>query len=295
MASYYTLGASLPDLLIDDAKIEYTTRAFVEELRERAPKSDRKQIDLVLLRGDNRVLLSLLKEEPIPEIHMPLAVGEEVLKLLITAIRSEGSDDPFGRVKVPAGIPDYMVRFVREYINEQIGDDVLFVEDYLSGLYHKYVSGKANTFLKSWFEINLNVNNILAALTAKKYALDYKKYLIGSNEIVRILNTGVWSDINTLDGGEIVAEIMKIGEESDPMHRERKIDAFKWRFLDELTFTDTFSINAMVAYLLKLQILERWIVLDKAMGKERFREIIMGLKKEGRDELASFVEKNKKK
>lgn len=295
MASYYTLGASLPDLLIDDAKIEYTTRAFVEELRERAPKSDRKQIDLVLLRGDNRVLVSLLKEEPIPEIHMPLAVGEEVLNLLITAIRSEGTDDPFGRVKVPAGIPDYMVRFVREYINEQIGDDVLFVEDYLSTLYHKYVSGKANTFLKSWFEINLNVNNILAALTAKKYDLDYKKYLIGSNEIVRILNSGVWSDINTLDGGEMVAEIMKIGEESDPMHRERKIDAFKWRFLDELTFTDTFSINAMVAYLLKLQILERWIVLDKAMGKERFREIIMGLKKEGRDELASFVEKNKKK
>lgn len=294
MANYYTLGASLPDLLIDDTKIDYTTAEFVEELKGQATPSDRKQIDLILLRGDNRVLVALLKERLVPALYMPLALGEAHLRALIEAVRSESLEDERDHLPIPDGTPEYMVTFVRDYLGEKYSKGVFFIEDKLAELYQDHVRCHANPFLKGWFEMNLNLNNILASLTAKKYELDPSKYLIGSNEIAQILKSGIWSDISDLKEGEMMNEIIKIGEEVEPMHRERRLDAFKWRALEEVTFADTFSINAMLAYLLRLQILERWVALDKEQGMARFREIIMGLKKEGRDELADFVQRTKK-
>lgn len=294
MANYYTLGASLPDLLIDDTKIDYSTAKFVEELKGQASSSDQKQIDLILLRGDNRVLVAILKDRSIPALYMPLALGEAHLRTLVEAVRSESLEDKQDHLPIPEGTPEYMVTFVREYLGEKYEKGVLFIEDKLAELYQEYVRSKANTFLKGWFEMNLNINNILASLTAKKYDLDPAKYLVGSNEIVEIIKSGIWSDISDLKEGEMMNEIIKIGEENEPMHRERRLDAFKWRMLEEVTFSDSFSINAMLAYLLKLQILERWVSLDKEQGMARFREIIMGLKKEGREELADFVQRTKK-
>ena len=294
MANYYTLGASLPDLLIDDTKIDYTTAEFVEELKGQASPSDQKQIDLILLRGDNRVLVAILRDLPMPTLYMPLALGEAHLRTLVEAVRSEDLEDKQDHLPVPKGTPQYMITFVREYLGGKYSKGVPFIEDKLAELYQEYVKSKANTFLKEWFEMNLNLNNILASLTARKYDLDPVDYLVGSNEITEIIKSGIWSDISDLKEGEMISEIVKIGEEVEPMQRERRLDAFKWRMLEEVTFSDTFSINAMLAYLLKLQILERWASLDKEQGMARFREIIMGLKKEGRDELADFVQRTKK-
>lgn len=296
MAHYYTLGASLPDLMIDDAKIDYTTRGFVEELKGQASKSDQKQIDLLLLRGDNKALIAILTDRPIPVQYMPTALGEAHLRTLVDAVRSESLEDKQDHLSIPEGSPRYMIDFVRGFVSGAYsGAEVLFVEDKLAELYFDHVLRAASSpFLRDWFEMNLNLNNILASLTAKKYGLDPSKYLIGSNEITEILKSGLWGDIAYLKEGEMISEIVRIGEETEPMQRERRLDAFKWRILEEVTFADTFSIHAMLAYLLKLQILERWVALDKEQGMARFREIIMGLKKEGREELANFVQRTKK-
>ena len=64
--------------------------------------------------------------------------------------------------------------------------------------------------------------------------------------------------------------------------KEKKIDAFKWAWLDERTFFDIFSIEAVFAYFCKLEMLERWEHLDVEEGKETFKQIIENLRGEAK-------------
>ena len=75
---------------------------------------------------------------------------------------------------------------------------------------------------------------------------------------------------------------MKIVDEEDPVQKERRIDAFKWVWLEEKTFFEPFSIEAVFAYLCKLEMLTRWERLDPVQGKARFEEIVENLRGEAK-------------
>ena len=77
---------------------------------------------------------------------------------------------------------------------------------------------------------------------------------------------------------DYVAELMKIVDCEDPVEKEKKIDAFKWLWLDECTFFEPFSIDAVFAYLCKLDMLARWECLDVEQGQKAFRQIIENLR-----------------
>jgi hypothetical protein len=73
---------------------------------------------------------------------------------------------------------------------------------------------------------------------------------------------------------------MKIADEEDPVKKERLLDALKWQWLEVETFADAFSVEAVFAYLCKLEILERWSHLDPEQGRETFEQIIRDLRSE---------------
>lgn len=62
------------------------------------------------------------------------------------------------------------------------------------------------------------------------------------------------------------------------MDRERKIDLLKWNWLDEESFFNYFTIERIFVFLLQLEMIERWISLDKEKGKELFKAMIQSLK-----------------
>ncbi len=136
-----------------------------------------------------------------------------------------------------------------------------------------------NSLISEWFELNLNIGNILAAIYAKKYGIDITKVIVGSNKIAKIIK----DNANIRDFGlsrelEYFDTIQRISEESDIYERERKADRFRWNWLEENTVFDYFNIEYIFAYLCKLQILERWVKLNAKEGERVFREIISNLK-----------------
>lgn len=291
MGSYYTLGASLPDLRVDDTKTEISTQEFVETLRGEAGKRDRELIDLILLQGDNRRLIALLKEKPLPVLYSPTAIGEEELRRYVESMKDPEEDEEVDT----SHIPGYMQRFVKQYLSGKWSSVPYFPEDILQGMYLEHVSKRADEFVNQWFQLHQYITNVLAAMTAKKFELDRKKYLVGDTELVEILRSGSWGELKHLDDSDIIQQIVKIGEEASLEHKERRIDELKWKILDNLTFADPFSIDAMIAYLLKLQILERWIVLDRERGKQRLQKLLDELKKQGKEELEDFLDHSQKK
>jgi hypothetical protein len=77
---------------------------------------------------------------------------------------------------------------------------------------------------------------------------------------------------------EIYEAIVRLFEEEEVYERERKIDKFRWDWLEENTVFDYFNIEYIFAYLCKLQILERWVKLNAEEGERIFRELIDSLK-----------------
>lgn len=300
MAEYYALGAGLPTLRPEIGKNPpLTPWEYVETLRGQLSRRDNQLLDLLLLSEDNRALVALLYDRPIPESQTPYVVGPDELHRLVSAaeggmVTSEmvGEELHFD----PKTYPSYLVDFMYEYRHDQEIDRPAehFYEDILDNYYFRYVMKRGDKFVRTWVSFDRSIRLALAAITIKRHDLDARRLIVGDSELVRLLRSGNWHDITFLEEGEVVQQVLQISEEQDLSVREHRIDQLKWDYLDSLTFADTFSIDTMLAYLLKLQMLSRWSSLDAEMGKSRFREIMDQLNHESRSDLEKFRAEAKK-
>jgi hypothetical protein len=154
-------------------------------------------------------------------------------------------------------------------------------ENLLTALYMDYGTEVKNTLVSQWFTLNLNIGNLLAAIYSRKYGLDVKQVVVSNNPIANTIR----ANANSRDFGleqelDYYDAILKISEETDIYERERKIDKFRWDWLEENTVFDYFNIEYLFAYLCKLQILERWVQLNAEEGERVFRELIANMKKD---------------
>ena len=162
-----------------------------------------------------------------------------------------------------------------------VSSDVL-VEDCLAGLYYEYAMRCTNDFVASWFEFNLNTNNVLVALAARKYKLPIASFIVGDTEICQALKTSNARDFGLTTELDYFDQLLKISETDDLVDREKRLDQLRWKWMEDKTFFDYFSIERLYVFLLQLEIIERWISLDKEKGNQMFREIIDSLKGEVR-------------
>lgn len=301
MSQYYTLGAQLPTLKQGEYHShQLTSSHFAKMLLEQATSGDKKLVQLALLRNDNRLLLQLLRgEEPSEGEDKEVVIGREKLQHLIDATHNsqelglytapELSEYGYPTIK-KSDYPQYLIDFVAFYLKSQREEvaQIYFYDDLLLIEYAKYIQEKGNSFLRYWLSVELDIVATFAALSAEKYGLDPKLYILGDREIHQALIANDWHTIAALPMGEVAIAMKQIAEEQNLAVREQKIDSYKWELLDEATFADTFSINAMLAYLLKLQLLERWEKLDKVQGEQHFRDIVASLNENFKEEMDTF-------
>ena len=84
---------------------------------------------------------------------------------------------------------------------------------------------------------------------------------MGHNEIAENIRTSNARDFGLAIPWNICPSYNAIAEETDLIVREKKIDLLKWKWLDDNTFFKTFDIESVFAYLLKLEMIERWVSL----------------------------------
>ena len=272
MTNYYCLVTGLPELSLEDGKLSYTVANFKTEIYPLLSKTDKKLVDLYYLKFDNRNLLSLLKDrETVVDASLGNYSADELLGLIASFFKEKKvSDKKF---------PTYFYEFTELYLNTPDEERVGF-EDKLYGFYYDYAIKCGNKFVSTWFELNLNVNNILAALTARKYKMEISKVPVGNNLIADALRTSNARDFGLADELEYFDQLVRINDTIDLVEREKKIDMLKWFWLEENTFFNYFSIEKIFVFLMKLEMIERWVSLDKEKGNELFRKLIDQLKNE---------------
>ena len=283
MSNYYALVAGLPNIAIDDSKLTYSIEDFRSEVCSTLTSKDRELIDLFFYKFDNKNLLAYLRNPESPldtRGTLTLSQMEEIVRSLKEG--ETGKDKHF---------PPYFAPFLEEYFGEE-KDGTISWEDRLASYYYEYAMSTPNKFVSTWFELNLNINNILAGFICRKFGLDKNLYIIGHNDVAEAVRSSNARDFGLGENLDYLPALQRIAEEPDLMDRERKLDSLKWNWIEENTFFDYFSIEKIFAYLLQLEMIERWVSLDRIAGEEMFRALIQGMKKESLVSLDEFKRNN---
>ncbi len=271
MANYYCMMAGLPDITLD-SPLSVSFSEIREEMDMALSDKDKKLIFYFFLETDCKNLVKLLKN-PDAEIAPNCNYSMEQYRDLITSAREMNFN--------VHRYPSFMSEFARNY---NYNKDVKgwFAEDAMQLAFLEYAAQCPNQMIREWYDLSLNINNVLTAMIVRKEGWNVSDFIQGENDVTDMILNNNTKDFDLSLQYDYVKELMQIVECNDPVLKEKKIDAFKWTWLDEQTFFDVFSIEAVFAYLCKMQMLYRWERLDPEQGRETFRQIIENLRSEAR-------------
>jgi hypothetical protein len=294
MSKYYYLIAGLPNISFDDSKLPYTVTGFKDEAGNYLSEADTRLLNLFTLKFDNENLLEQIQHPDYdPDTRGRFTYDE--FNTLLRGLRNEKEEEmPFKNKN--KRFPPYFETFARAFLKAEEKEEKPQIpwEDYLSALYYDYAMKSKNRFVAEWFELNLNIRNILIALTCRKYKLDKTAYLVGNNPTANCIRTSNARDFGLGDTLEYLPALLRIAEETDLLLREKKVDQLKWEWLENTTTYKTFDVENVLVYLLKLEMMERWTALDKEDGERCFRTLVGAMKKGSDNVLEEFKRNNKK-
>ena len=274
--NYYCYIAGLPDIQIDNQKSIPAQEEILDELKQILSKGDMALLDLLRLKYDNDNLLKFLANRD-AELNPLGKLTSQDWAELIELIDNSDERNPAR----DARLLKYVLEFYTTIRNEQSEEKIDFAEDFLAALYYKYGMQCKNKFVADWFEFNLNINNILTALTCRKYGWDIKSAIVGDNVVAETIRNSISArDFNLKAEIDYFDALVSISEIANLLDREHRIDALKWNWLEENTFFSSFSIEKVLSFWLRCELMHRWDNLSMEEGAEIFRQMINDLKKD---------------
>jgi len=268
--NYYCLIAGLPDIHPEETKAVTSLLELKSDLLEQLSSEDGELLKLLFAKFDNDNWLKFLQNKD--AVLHPLAnLKSEDLGQLISLMQE--FEHPSDKRLLP-----YIRTFYSSYTDESFLSEGMSHEDYLSGLYFEYAMKCKNSFLQKWFEFNLNLNNIFTAVSCRKHGFEMRSLILGNNEVAQLIRSTNARDFGLTGMFEQLDGVLRIAEEENLLEREKKIDELKWAWLEENTFFNYFSIEKVLAFVIKAEMIERWKPLSSEKGTEIFRELLGSLK-----------------
>ena len=176
---------------------------------------------------------------------------------------------------------------VLEEIKDNLGEKDLESLDFLldgfdpkklGADYYALALKSPTKFIREYFRFDLNLRN------AK---VRYLNHVLGRPEDQDVLTGKGKEDEEDLDidgyrftGGEF-EEKLKVQaalESASLLDREKALDDVTWEKIDSLETFHYFDLTAVLAYVAKLHIVDRWLALDEETGRELFHKLVKEVK-----------------
>ena len=127
--------------------------------------------------------------------------------------------------------------------------------------FYKDAAASRNSFIRDYFAYDLGLRNAKAAYLNKALGRPEGKDLLPSAEEF-----------------EDAAKAQEVLSNTDILARERGIDDLLWAKAEELTQMHIFALDVILAFVVKLHIVGRWLALDEQRGRELFRKMVKDIK-----------------
>ncbi len=268
--NYYTLVAGFREYALDADRKGFDAAAIRAEVLEELAAGDARQVELLYAYYDCE---NLAARRAGRTAHNRLGnlsfeeVGEEL--------------------QHPARLHEKLAVVVRAY-NDPEGEEAEEVdttqpfEKALMGAYYALVEQARCRFLREWAAFDRTLRNVTAAVTARALGRAVEEVTVGGGETVEQLQRSSASDFGLRGELTWLDQLMAaVGDEQNLVEKEHKIDLIRWNEASELSSFDYFDINAVMAYLVKVNLVARWSMLDPERGRAMFEQLIADL--DGKD------------
>jgi len=183
-------------------------------------------------------------------------------------------------VYIVAGLPELIVNYdgsdfdyaatkesVMELLSEKDQELIELMEEgfderCLGADFYVKAAASKNRFIREYFDFDGRLRNMKVEYLAKRLDKESDPYLVNLEE----------ADF------EEEKQIQDILENPDFVQREQKMDELKWEKASDIARMDYFNMNAILAFLVKAKIVQRWAELDAAKGQEMFKKLVQEIR-----------------
>ncbi len=172
-----------------------------------------------------------------------------------------------------------VIEQIRENLSESDNEvlDLLmdgFDSEKLNADFYAGALSHQNKFIREYFRFDLNLRNAkVRFLNAQLGRTADMDILSGKGQ-----ETDMDLDIDgyRFTGGEFTqqAKVEEALATPSLVEREKALDDVTWEVIDSLGTFHYFDLTAVLAYVAKLHIVNRWLALDEEKGRELFRQLV---------------------
>lgn len=263
---YYTLVASLREYTLDADAKGFDAREIIGSILEQVKPGDARQVRLLYGYYDCENLAALRS-------------GRNSFNPLGNLSREELDEE----LKSPQRLPGALAQVVRAYADPE-GEEAESVdttrrfEKELFGAYYAACEETRSRFLREWSRFDRTLRNVTAAVAARAAGRAVEEVVVGQDDVVDQLQRSSAADFGLR--GELPwldAVIAAVNDETNLVEKERKMDQIRWSEASELATFDYFDLDAILSYLVRVNLVARWTRLDAARGREMFARLMAEL------------------
>lgn len=248
MAEYVYFVTGLPDIALDAGRPDHLVMDFLSEVYDRLERDDKSLMDVIRRPIDNANLIRILENRSEPFDLRGNFTREELDQII------KGNESG----------PDYMDAFLRSRRESRVLFPGVNAEDTLSWLFQDEIDMHPNAFIREWGEFESNIRNVLAVLNARKTNVDPANLVVGRKGVAEIVMKSTAPDLSL---GESHPWADALISAKDNMGRDKAADQIRWDWLSDVRIFAHFNVEALLAYLLQLFMVERWLKLEPVEGK----------------------------
>ena len=176
---------------------------------------------------------------------------------------------------------------VLEEIRENLGEQDAKALDFLLDGFNPQKLGadfyaealrSSNKFIREYFRFDLNLRNAKVRYLNRVLGRPEEQDLVTGqgDEFAQDLDI----DGYRFTGGEFEEEskVQAALESASLLDREKSLDDVTWEKIATLETFHYFDLTAVLAYVAKLHIVDRWLSLDEETGRELFRKLVQEVK-----------------
>ena len=256
MGNYYYLVAGLPDLVLQEVPKGFDFSRIMEEILPELEEEDRSLVQLLQYRFDCDNTLHFFANNTKTFDHRAV-MSSSLLAEELTA---------------PTQAPIFLQEFGER--RKELKDTVSIKDDrswpYLH--YYQTLLEHPNLFLRQWAEFEVDLTNFIAAKRSLALGLNLSTNLLPLGEGYEKILKNPQNDFGMGNQFPWVEKISASWE--DPLALELAVDEIRWAQLDELTNGHDFSIEVVMAFVLKLDSIARWFFLDPERGQEQLKKLL---------------------
>lgn len=264
--NYYCLVAGLREYTLDADTKGFDAKEIVGEILEELSSGD-------------AALVSLLYGYYDCENLIALRAGRAAYNPLGNLSREELESE----LKRPTLLPESVACVIRAYNEPESEwaeglDMTQSFEKALLTAYYAECAVSKSRFLREWAEFDRTLRNVAAAAVARTLDRTIDSVTVGGGDVVEQLHRSSAADFGLR--GELAyvdAVIAAVNDEQNIVEKEHKIDLVRWEYAGELASFDYFNINAVLSYLVKINIVARWSILDVKRGREMLERLMAEL------------------